>query len=148
MALPFCGAELLAKKLKNPAYPKSLTTLGDHVRKRRLDLRLRQQDVAATLGVTGSALANWEVNRVTPEFTRLPLIIAFLGYTPSPYNKKSDNMIERMKLYRLTHGLSQEKFAKFIGVDETTVAKWERGEHVPSKQLIQKLSALDPTFSL
>jgi DNA-binding XRE family transcriptional regulator len=92
--------------------------------------------------VTESAVTNWELNRVTPYFTYLPKIIDFLGYTPPPFNKKSDNVIERIKLYRLIHGLSQEKFAKLIGIDETTVAKWERGEHKPSKKLTEKLSML------
>ena len=52
------------------------------------------------------------------------------------------NILKRIKIYRFTHGLSQEKFAKLIGVDETTVAKWERGEHKPSKKLLEKLSLL------
>jgi DNA-binding XRE family transcriptional regulator len=139
VALPFCGTELSAKKLKNPAYPKELSTMGNHIRKRRLDLGLLQKDVATTLGVTESALANWEVNRVTPYFTYLPKIIAFLGYTPAPFDTISDNIVERMKLYRLTNGLNQEKFAKLVGVDETTVAKWERGDHKPMKILREKV---------
>jgi transcriptional regulator with XRE-family HTH domain len=70
-------------------------------------------------------------------------MISFLRYTPPPFDKESDNVIERIKLYRLTRGMSQEKFANLIGVDETTVAKWERGEHEPSKKLIKKLSIID-----
>jgi transcriptional regulator with XRE-family HTH domain len=116
--------------------------LGNHIRKRRIALGLLQKDVAATLGVTESAVTNWELNRVTPYFTYLPKIIAFLGYTPPPYCKKTDNVVEQMKLYRLTHGLSQEKFAQLVGVDETTVAKWERGKHEPSKKLNKKLSII------
>ena len=138
-ALPFINFRLSAKKPRNPAYPKSLTTLGDHIRKHRLDLGLLQKDVAVTLGVTESAVTNWELNRVTPYFTYLPKIITFLGYTPSPYDKVSDNVVENMRRYRLIRGLSQEKFAKLIGVDETTVAKWERGDHIPTKKLVEKL---------
>jgi len=136
--LPFCKLQFKAKKPQSSAYPKTLTTLGDHLRKRRLDLGLWQKDVAATLGVTVSAVTNWELNRVTPYFTYLPKIIAFLGYTPPPFDIITDNIVERMKTYRLTHGLSQEKFAKLIGVDETTVAKWERGKHTPSKKILEK----------
>ena len=120
--------------------------MGDHIRKRRLDLGLWQKDVAATFGVTVSAVTNWELNRVTPYFTYLPKIIAFLGYTPPPYDKKTDDIVEKMKLYRLTQGLSQKKFAKLLRVNETTVAKWERGEHKPSKKPIKfshDLSALE-----
>ena len=137
--MPFINFQLSAKKPQNPAYPKTLTTLGDHIRKRRLDLGLWQKDVAATLGVTESTVTNWELNRVTPEFTHLPCIIAFLGYAPPPFDTMPDNIVERMRVYRLTNGLSQEKFAKLIEVDETTIAKWERGDHEPSKKLIEKV---------
>ena len=141
-ALPFCSVKLTAKKPKNSAYPKELTTLGNHIRKRRLDLGLRQKDVATTLGVTESAITGWERNWFAPKITYLPRIITFLGYTPPPYDRISENMTEKIKLYRQTHGLSQEKFAKLLGIDETTVAKWERGEHEPSKKLSEKLSML------
>lgn len=45
-----------------------------------------------------------------------------------------------MRPYRFIQGLSQEKFAKLVGVDETTVAGWERGDHKPSKKLAEILS--------
>jgi len=141
-AFPFCSVTLNSKKPQNPAYPKVLATLGDHIRKRRLDLGLWQKDVAASLGVTVSAVTNWELNRVTPYFTYLPKIIAFLEYVPSPYDKIGDTIVEKMRLYRLTRGLSLEKFAKLVGVDESSVAKCERGEHEPSKKVIKKLSIL------
>jgi DNA-binding transcriptional regulator YiaG len=130
---------LTAKKPENPAYPKELITLGDHIRKRRLDLGLRQKSLLVTLGVSESTVNNWEMNRYAPKTYLFPRIFAFLGYIPSPYDKKSDNIIEQIKLYRLTHGLSQKKFAKLVGVDETTVAKWERGEQEPSKSKTKNL---------
>ena len=94
------------------------------------------------MGVTESAVTNWEKNRVAPYFIFLPKIVAFLGYTPAPFDTIPDNIVERMKLYRLTHGLCQEKFAKLVGVDETTIASWERGGHKPSEKLTKKLSFL------
>jgi transcriptional regulator with XRE-family HTH domain len=104
-----------------------------------LDLGKQQKEVALTLGVTGSTITGWELNQTTPGITHLPKIISFLGYTPEPYCKKTDNIIEQMKLYRQVHGLTQEKFAELVGVDETTVAKWERGDHKPMKILSEKV---------
>ena len=95
-----------------------------------------------TLRVTESSITGWERNWYTPNISYVPRIIEFLDYTPAPYNKVSDNIIEKMKLYRQIHGLSQEKFAELIGVDETTVAKWERGDYKPSKKLTGKLLVL------
>ena len=91
------------------------------------------------MGVTELTVTGWETNRMTPMIAHLPRIISFLGYTPAPYDKKSDNISDRIKLYRHTHGLSQKKFANLIGVDETTVAKWELGKRKPSKKITEKL---------
>ena len=63
--LLFCQIELSAKKPKSSACPKTMTTLKDHIRKRRLDFGLRQQEVAATLGVTVSVVTNWDWKQVT-----------------------------------------------------------------------------------
>ena len=41
-------------------------TLGDHLRKRRMDLGLRQQDVAERLGVCTDTVVNWEQARCEP----------------------------------------------------------------------------------
>jgi predicted transcriptional regulator len=41
-------------------YPDTLQTIGDHLRKKRLDLCLRQRDVATQLGVTVNTVTNWE----------------------------------------------------------------------------------------
>ncbi len=95
-----------------------------------------------TLGVVEATITGWERNWFTPNISCLPRIINYLGYIPPPYNKVSNNTVEKIKLYRQIHGLSQEKFAKLLGIDETTVAKWERGEHEPSKKLIVKFSKL------
>ena len=49
--MPFCHIQLTARKPPSPAYPRELKTLGDHLRKRRLDLGLLQPDVALELRV-------------------------------------------------------------------------------------------------
>jgi transcriptional regulator with XRE-family HTH domain len=52
-----------------------LKTLGDHIRKRRLDLGLLQREVAAKLSVTESTIWNWESNTTDPALRLLPAII-------------------------------------------------------------------------
>jgi hypothetical protein len=44
--LPFCKIVLKAKKPASALYPKKLNTLGDHLRRKRLDLKLFQKEVA------------------------------------------------------------------------------------------------------
>ena len=67
VALPFCKIELkAARPLSVPDYPKTLNTLGDHIRKKRLDLELLQKDVANIIGINESTIWNWENNYATP----------------------------------------------------------------------------------
>src|ERR1700674_1561043 len=97
------------------AYPKALKTLGDHIRKRRLDLGLVQKDVAEQLGVDTASMGNWESNGSQPMVHCLPGIIAFLGYNPLP---KADDLISKFKRVRCTLGLSQDQLAQKLGIDE------------------------------
>ncbi|MHB9037748.1 MAG: helix-turn-helix domain-containing protein [Armatimonadota bacterium] len=56
--------------------------MGDHIRKRRLDLGLLQKDVAKILGVTEASVFYWETHRASPRGRYIPRIIEFLGYLP------------------------------------------------------------------
>jgi len=60
------------------AFPKSIKTIGDHLRKRRLDLGLLQKDVAEIIGVTEVTISNWENNKNKPPSRYLKNIIDFL----------------------------------------------------------------------
>jgi len=66
------------------SYPQVLTTIGDHLRKRRLDLGLLQREVAERLGVDKTTITNWELNRTTPALRFLPPIIALASIPALP----------------------------------------------------------------
>jgi DNA-binding transcriptional regulator YiaG len=127
-ALPFCHVRLSGPKPQSKAYPKHLKTLGDHIRKRRLDLGLLQKEVAEQLGVDTASICNWESNEVQPMVHCLPGIIAFLGHNPLP---EADDLISKFKRVRSTLGLTQEQLAQRLGIDESTIAAWEPGENTP-----------------
>jgi DNA-binding XRE family transcriptional regulator len=97
-----------------------------------------QKDVAAILGVDTTTINNWERNRCQPRLCLFPKIIQFLGYSPFPA-KKNPSVIDEIKAYRITHGLSQKNLAKIIGIDPTTLARWEKGKAAPSKKLGQRV---------
>ena len=123
--MPFCHVHLRAQKPLSRAYPKALKTLGDHIRKRRLDLQLLQSDAAQKLGVTESCIRNWENNATTPAFRYWPAIIGFLGYNPLP---KPQTLVERLVQDRKIQGHSQKETAKRLGIDPSTLAGRERGK--------------------
>jgi len=59
--------------------PKEPQTIGDHIRRRRLGLKLFQKDVAEKIGVDKTSIRNWEANATLPEIRLMPAIIGFLG---------------------------------------------------------------------
>ncbi len=131
-----CGIRLNGRKPLSPLYPEELTTWGDHIRKRRLDLGLLQKEVAKIIGVSASTITNWEVHRTEPAFWHLPKIITFLGYAPETEAK---TLGERIVAARKLRGMSQKALARELGVDPGTVAKWERDERRPGQKLGEAL---------
>jgi len=118
--------DLTTKKPYYSQYPQILQTIGDHIRKKRLDSKLLQQDVADRLDVTESTLLNWEHNRSTPTLRYLPQVIAFLEY--DPFDISPTTLGERIIKYRQYKGLSQKELAKQIGIDPATLSRLERDQ--------------------
>jgi len=109
--------------------PDKLETIGDHLLRRRLTLKLLQRQVAEKLGVEKSSVANWEANRTKPSLEYMPAIIRFLGYNPVP---PGNGWAKRLVQCRTALGITQKEAARRMGVDASTLARWERGERQPS----------------
>jgi transcriptional regulator with XRE-family HTH domain len=97
--------------------------------RRRLVLKLLQRQVADQIGVNRASIANWESNRTEPGIEYMPAIIRFLGYNPLP---QKEDWASRLVQCRTILGLTQKEAAHRIGVDPSTLAKWERGEREPT----------------
>jgi transcriptional regulator with XRE-family HTH domain len=139
VALPFCDVTLSAKRPLNSAYPERLVTLGDHIRKRRLDLGLFQKDAAAAIGVDTCTVTNWEKGRSEPGLRFIPRITAFLGYTAPSSSHTSIG--ERIRQYRYGHGISQKELARQIGIDPGTLSRVERGQEHCQMCVIKRVLA-------
>ncbi|MEL7534795.1 MAG: helix-turn-helix transcriptional regulator [Bacteroidota bacterium] len=137
VALPFCNLSLKIKKPLHWAYPKQLKTVGDHLRKVRLDRGLWQVHVAQKIGVTENSIMKWENNISKPKIMHWPDIVRFLGYDPEI--EEGNSLAVCLRNYRRLHGLSRRKLAPLIGVDETTVLWWERGTAVKLKRSHERL---------
>ena len=118
-------------------------TIGEAIRKRRLDLNLRQIDVAAIIDCDEISVVNWEKGRWTPHIKHMPGILRFLGYNPLP---AGSSIAERIVVHRKSCGLTQKEFAGQVDVDPSTLAKWERGEREPRGRYADAVSErLRPT---
>jgi len=122
-AFPFCHVTLRGRKPR-PGYPEEPKTIGEHLRKRRLDLGLRQKDVAERLGAHYKTYDNWEQGKHEPEFRFLPAIVAFLGYDPTP---EPATLAEKIRATRHRQRISQEELARRLRIDPSTVTAWESG---------------------
>lgn len=131
VALPFCHCRLRAKKPLPASYPRSTETQGDRLKRRRLDLGLSGKVAAQRLGVCAETLKNWESGRTRPVIHHLPTIRRFLGESVEPIDDLP--LGARFRACRARFGYSQWELAQRLGIDESTVASWENGEHRPSR---------------
>ena len=135
VALHSCQIELTGKWPINPAYPAELNTLGDHLRKVRLDRGLSQPDVARILKVTTDMVTCWELNRNQPTAKFAKAIIDFIGYFPF----QSTSMGEQLYYARLITGKTQKQVADLIGCDESNLRRIELDQRKPTPKTLQKI---------
>ena len=128
----------LPKPIEIPrGYPLSPQTVGEHIRKRRLDLGLKQNDVAEIIGVTESTIWNWEHGREI-NIRHFPRIIEFLGYVPF-HIPDGDDPVSRLERFRILNGLSYRRLSELTGINETQLAEWIRGVHRPSERSLLRI---------
>jgi DNA-binding XRE family transcriptional regulator len=87
--LPFCDRRVtIARKDVAPVWTRSFPiakepkTLGEHLKKKRFGLGLRQEEAAQILKVSDRTLSLWECDRIRPTDPYQPRIVAYLGYSP------------------------------------------------------------------
>lgn len=146
-ALPFSRMEYRVPKPKGDKYPKKLLTIGDHIRKRRMDLGLLQSDVSKIIGTKSiDAVRNWELGKGDPQIHYMPEVIKFLGYIPIRVCVNS--LGDMIKTYRTLKGLSQRAMGQLINVNGSTIGCWEQNESLPNKKKLRELNKiLEITFS-
>jgi transcriptional regulator with XRE-family HTH domain len=64
---------------RKPLHPQ---TLGEQIKKHRLELHWLQTDVAAKIGISSASVSNWERGITSPSRRMTKRIQLFLDYTP------------------------------------------------------------------
>ena len=105
-----------------------------------MDLGLQQNDVADRLQTSVCNVANWETGRTSPSLPFLPRIVDFLGY--SPLDASDMTLGQRIRIWRRMRGLSQRDLAAELGVDPSTVLRWEQDGNRRTSRGWEALSAL------
>ncbi|NNV53885.1 helix-turn-helix domain-containing protein [Limnovirga soli] len=115
-------------------------SVGEKIRNRRLELRLTQKECAQILGVCEDSIHLWENNHHEPDIQQMPKIISFVGYVPVECD--TDSLQGKLKMFRYQQGLSQEKLAQLVGVNESTIYHFESGKHTPFPKTLKKIEKL------
>lgn len=114
-------------------YPRSFNYIGDHIKSKRLDLRLTQKEIAEIIGVTPETVLNWEQGHITePTLKHWPHIIRFLGYCPYV---PCPTLSEKIAIWRKMEGIGSRQLAKEFGVDQRTYLKFESKEPLSRSSL-------------
>jgi DNA-binding transcriptional regulator YiaG len=113
-----------------------LVTIGDHIRKKRLDSGLFQRQAAEIISVCEQTLFYWEHGR-EPELRYMPAVIKFLGYVPF---ECPNDPLGKLRYFKRVNGLSYERLGTLMGRDPEQLTDWFSGRHRPCRRNIQYIS--------
>jgi DNA-binding XRE family transcriptional regulator len=113
------------KFLRTAPYREDPKTLGDHLRRKRNESGLYQQQVASRLSVSEWTYANWENGRTTPGTVIYRRVIEFFGYYPHPSPR---TLGDRLRKIRRCLGQTSRQAARLAGVEHHTFLMWESGK--------------------
>lgn len=150
-------AKYLPCRNRGKVIPKEPTTIGGHLRRRRVQLKLFQAQVAKRLGVSTRTVSLWECNRIYPAWDYQPRISVFLGFDPftdprlggskcnetldvaSLLPKSTASILARIEKTRIQMRKSRVQFSKELGIEAKTIWGWRTGRRSPSPLLRERL---------
>lgn len=109
--------------------------LGERLREARLAAGMTQAQLATRLGVSdGRRVAAWEHGRATPHPATWAAICSVLGIA----NEGPE--VVTLRTLRLRRGLTHHDVAQVVGVDPSTVVRWESGAQRPRARHAERLA--------
>ena len=85
-------------------------------------MRKDQRWGSHAIGVNVDTISSWERGAHEPALEYMPKVIEFLGYVPF---ETCETLGQRIRLYRMSLGLTVVEFAKKLGVTHSTITRWE-----------------------
>ena len=112
------------KALRKKDYSDGPKTLGEHLKKRRRELRLLQREAAERLKCDVFTYINWEKDRTQPIASRFRPLLDFLGYDPMP---KPTTLAGRLEAKRRRSGLTFDQVSRHLGWDQGALTRYLNG---------------------
>ena len=134
---PILPLKLSVKKPKDRKYPKEVLTVGDEIKKIRLDRNLTQKEVSKHLKVNKNFIYELELNKRKLTIFALHKAYLFLGYIPKIL-KIDENILQgKLFIYRIKKSLTYTKLSIQIDLDKSTLSNFEKGLRVKTEQSIE-----------
>lgn len=126
-------------------------SFGDVLRMWRKNNRISQQKLARRIGVDHSAVSRWESGDREPRRTELAMLLTVvdphthdiicdtLDFHPEGGKEKFARLMKRLREDRL---VSRIKLAAALGVEVSTITRWEAGHAIPARETVEEVSVL------
>ncbi|WP_300463709.1 helix-turn-helix transcriptional regulator [Desulfobacula sp.] len=148
----------IPRNVYKPSYPAEINSLGDLIRKTRIDLNLEVKQLGKELGVDECSITNWEVGRSQPKTPFLKRLSEFLKphingliseedlwklfFQNNPsYPKQQNTFGDRLRAARMQSFLTIPQLADKLKVDPASIGKWERMEAKPIPEYKDRVNA-------
>jgi transcriptional regulator with XRE-family HTH domain len=115
-----------------------LNALGDHLRRRRLNLGQTQRTLASALGVRTETIRLWGSGSAKPLPRHFGRIVEFLGTDPDP---AGESLGARLRAVGRRAGLTQAELAAALGLDEGTLIDLGAGRRRTSRRVAEAIAA-------
>ena len=148
----------LPSRIRGVPVQKDFNSLGGHLRRRRLQLKIFQSEAARRMKVSNRTLSLWERDRLYPTWFYWPRIIAYLGcdpFTDSSLGRPKGNesscvaflssvapasIGQQIMKRRIEMRKTRSQLAAEMGVSTKTLWNWERDKRMPCKSKLEKLN--------
>lgn len=111
-----------------------------------------QKALAEMIGADATSVSRWERGRDAPnaEFRERLTSLLQPGFHEPPANELGPctDWPDLIKSLRRKRGMSQTDLSEILGVDPTTVSRWERGRDKPSLAIQRQLRSLASELQL
>ena len=148
----------IPKRILIEGYPTEIKTLGDLLRKTRMDLSLDVKHLQKLLGVDENSITNWELRGIYPTGDNLRRVVEFIDahqsvtiprrfmwslcFAKNPsYPQKIQSFGDKIRATRMENFMSIEQLAEKLEVNESTIAKWELRDTSPRPDLLKRVRA-------
>lgn len=92
----------------------ALPTRGEALKRRRLELRLTQRNIADALGITTSAVSLWESGLAEPSGKHIPALLRVLQFDMPDLSAKVDELEDQLSTLRAEVAALSEQLVQLL----------------------------------